>query len=357
MITEFSKILLKWYKKHARVLPWRGSKDAYVIWVSEIMLQQTRVEAVIPYYQRWMRQFPNLTTLAHATEQEALQEWEGLGYYSRARNMHEAARIIVDEYQGMLPQSRKELEKLPGIGKYTSAAIASIAFGENAAALDGNIKRVISRFFNMALPVSSPQGERELMELAQSNLPAGKAGDYNQALMDLGAMICLPKNPLCVQCPVGKNCQANHLGLQALLPNLAKRPKTPHHTVTAAVIRRDGQVLIALRPSKGLLGGMWEFPGGKKEKGETLEQCLEREIKEELGCTIQVGSALGIFNHAYTHFSITLHCFECKLKVGSPLPIEASEVRWVSPLELSNFPMGKADRMISRKIISATANG
>ena len=352
MTTEFSKKLLTWYHRNARALPWRGERDAYAVWVSEIMLQQTRVETVIPYYLRWMEQFPTVEALACASEQDVLRTWEGLGYYSRARNLHRAAGIVTREYEGRLPTSREQLEKLPGIGAYTSAAIASIAFGEDSAAVDGNVKRVLARYFNVTLPANSHQGEAELRRLAQTNLPAGRAGDYNQALMDLGATVCLPKNPLCGHCPVDTDCQANRLQLQSALPVLEKAGKIPHYTVTAGILRQNGRVLIARRPNRGLLGGMWEFPGGKKEKGETLAHCLEREIKEELGCTIETGREFGIFNHAYTHFAITLHCFECRLSDGTPRPIEASEIRWVEPADLIHFPMGKVDRLISKKIVN-----
>lgn len=351
MLTEFPINLLKWYRKNARSLPWRGKQDAYAVWVSEIMLQQTRVETVIPYYQRWMERFSTLEALASASDQDILRAWEGLGYYSRARNLHKAAGIITRVYGGRLPATAKELEKLPGIGAYTSAAIASIAFGENTAAVDGNVKRVLARYFNIALPVNSRPGEEALRNLAQCHLPAGKAGDYNQALMDLGATVCLLRNPLCVHCPLNDHCQANRLHLQATLPNLKKRPNKPHYIVTAAILRQNGQVLIARRPNRGLLGGMWEFPGGKKEKGETFAQCLEREIMEELGCAIETGKEFGVFEHAYTHFSITLHAFECRLNDGTPKPLEASEIRWIEPADLTHFPMGKVDRLISRKLM------
>lgn len=349
-MTRFTQLLLKWYSRNARSLPWRGSRDAYTVWASEIMLQQTRVETVIPYFEKWMSKYPTLQDLARADEQAVLMAWEGMGYYSRARNLHKSARIIVNDHNGQIPTSAIELQKLPGIGKYTSAAIASIAFGEDAAALDGNIKRVLSRVFNMSLPVKSPDGEKQLLDLAQVNLPSGRAGDYNQALMDLGALVCLPRSPDCQKCPVNHLCQANLLNLQSSLPNLNKKPKTPHYIVTAAVIRRKNSVLIARRPNKGLLGGMWEFPGGKVEKGETLPQCLQREIREELGCDIEVGEELGVFKHAYTHFSITLHCFESSLNGSQPKPLEASEIRWVHASELKDYPMGKVDRLISRKL-------
>src|ERR1051325_2007068 len=215
-MNRLSSKLLDWYNKNKRTLPWRGhaSRSAYAVWVSEIMLQQTRVEAVIPYFERWMRLFPDVHTLANASEQDVLNAWEGLGYYSRARNLHKAAKIVTEQYNGKIPRDLNELRKLPGIGRYTLGAIASIAFGMNVAALDGNIKRVYARIFDISIPVDSPTGEKILWQLADENLPHGQAGDYNQALMDLGATICVPKNPRCLICPVMKLCKARQNGTQ-----------------------------------------------------------------------------------------------------------------------------------------------
>jgi A/G-specific adenine glycosylase len=342
--------LLGWYDRHARRLPWRDQPTPYRVWVSEVMLQQTRVETVLPYFERWMSRFPTLADLARASEQEVLQAWEGLGYYSRARNLHRAANLVIKEYSGQIPASRDQLERLPGIGQYTAGAIASIAFGKDEPALDGNIRRVLSRIFNISVPARSPQGERELWALARETLPTGRAGDYNQALMDLGSSLCTPRAPACLLCPVAAFCEARALGIQEERPVLEAKPVIPHITVTAAVIQRDGKILIARRPSSGLLGGMWEFPGGKVEQGETLSEGLRREIQEELGISIEVGDAFGMYQHAYTHFKVTLHAFRCHLLDGEPRALEASEIRWVSPAELSEFPMGKIDRQISRRL-------
>jgi A/G-specific adenine glycosylase len=353
MLTEISRRLLEWYRLQARPLPWRGQTDPYATWVSEIMLQQTRVETVIPYYLRWMERFPTLEKLAAASEQEVLAAWEGLGYYSRARNLHSAARQVMDEYQGVIPGQPSALERLPGIGRYTAGAIASIAFGQDEAALDGNIRRVLARLFNMDEPAYSGAGQRRLWDYARQHLPPGRAGDYNQALMDLGASLCTPHSPACLVCPLADVCQAQRLGRQAELPVLKARAPVPHYTVTAAVIRRGGQVLIARRPSKGLLGGLWEFPGGKVEPGEELAAGLVREIGEELGTVIRVGEAFGVYEHAYTHFRVTLHAFISALDGPEPQPLEASELRWVYPHELAQFPMGKIDRQISRRLEKA----
>ena len=351
MTRQIAELLLAWYAKNARRLPWRENSDAYGVWISEIMLQQTRVDTVIPYYQRWMEKFPTIHELAQASEQDVLQLWEGLGYYSRARNLFKTAREVKENYGGQLPAERKNLEKLPGIGAYTAGAIASIAFGMDETALDGNIQRVLSRLFDMGLPVRSPEGKKKLQQFAENVLPAGEAGTFNQALMDLGAAICTPRSPLCSECPLSGECLAYKNSTQAERPVLEKRPVIPHYTVTAAVICRDALFLIARRPANGMLGGMWEFPGGKTEKGEDLETCLKREIREEMGVDIRINTPFGVYKHAYTHFRVTLYAFLCELNGQEPRALEADEIRWVKPPQLEDFPMGKIDRQISEKIL------
>ena len=350
MSAELAQSLLTWYGENARSLPWRDHPDPYAIWVSEIMLQQTRVDTVSPYFERWMNRFPDIASLAAAPLQDVLVLWEGLGYYSRARNLHRAAQIAAVEYGGELPRNLNELRSLPGIGRYTAAAIASMAFGIDAAALDGNIRRVLARVFDVKEPARSAESEKRLWALAEANLPAGQAGDYNQALMDLGALVCTPKSPDCKLCPLAEFCLARQSEVQEERPVRTPRPKLPHHTVAAAVIQRDGTVLIAQRPPEGLLGGLWEFPGGKLEEGESLAQALQREICEELQAEIAVGEPFGVYNHAFTHFRITLHAFCCILLNGDPYPVEASEIRWVRPEELPGYPMGKVDRQIATRL-------
>jgi A/G-specific adenine glycosylase len=317
------------------------------------MLQQTRVETVIPYFERWMQRFPSISALAFSSLQEVLVEWEGLGYYGRARNLHKAAQMVMQEYNGVLPGEARLLRKLPGVGRYSAGAIASIAFGSDEPTLDGNIRRVLARFFNVNEDARSTAGEHRLWKLAAKNLPVGHVGEYNQALMDLGASICSPKSPECKLCPLEDACQAKFLGVQEQRPVLLPKPAIPHHIVTAAVINRGDKVLIACRPLRGLLGGLWEFPGGKQQDGEDLPACLRREICEELGVEIKVGAQLGVYQHAYTHFRVTLHAFWCSLEQGEPRPIQAADVRWVSPAELSQYPMGKIDRQISQSLVSS----
>lgn len=317
------------------------------------MLQQTRIETVIPYFERWMQRFPTIATLASAPLQDVLAVWEGLGYYGRARNLHRAARVVVQEYHAALPADVRLLRKLPGIGRYTAAAIASIAFSLDEPTLDGNIRRVMARYFNVSEDARSTTGEHQLWDLAARHLPPGHAGDYNQALMDLGALVCTPKSPNCPQCPLLDGCEARALGIQDQRPVLLPRPAIPHYIVTAAVIIRGPHILITCRPPHGLLGGLWEFPGGKQMPGEDLASCLRRELNEELGVEVEVGEQLGVYRHAYTHFRVTLFAFCCSLLVGEPRPIQAADLRWVTPAELSAYPMGKIDRQISQTLVTS----
>jgi len=342
--------LLRWYDANARVLPWRSNPSPYRIWVSEVMLQQTQVETVIPYFERFMQRFSNLEALAKANQAEVLQLWEGLGYYSRARNLHKAAQLVWQKHEGQLPHTYAELLTLPGVGSYIASAIASIAFQQPFPTLDANCRRVYIRLLNLQAPLGTPALERKLKEYAEQLLPQERPGDFNQAVMELGERICTPKTPLCEQCPLQNICQAFVQSTQNSLPQRYAKPPVPHYTVTAAVITQDQQVLIAQRPANGLLGGLWEFPGGKLEPQDaSLEDCLKREIREELGLEISVEKEFGVYHHAYTHFKITLHAFLC-----APLPGQSTDslrhVRWVKPAQLTDFAMGKVDRQIARRL-------
>ncbi len=347
-LSSLQKNLLAWYDEQARPLPWRLTRDPYAIWVSEIMLQQTQVATVIPYFERWMTLFPTVEALADAPQEAVLKAWEGLGYYSRARNLHRAAQQVVATRGGRLPESAEELLQLPGIGRYTAGAIASIAFGKRAAALDGNLKRVLARLTALALPINSREGEAQLWELAEALLPAERAGDWNQALMDLGATVCLAGTPRCLLCPLRGGCEAQRRGLQHEIPHKLSRKARPHYTVTAGVIwdRAGERLLIAQRPQDKMLGGLWEFPGGKCEADESLAACLQRELREELGIEVEVGAPVTIVEHGYTHFSITLHAFHCIHAGGSPAPLGVADYRWVAPDELERFPWPRTDLQI-----------
>jgi A/G-specific adenine glycosylase len=336
--------LLSWYRKHGRNLPWRKHPDPYAVWVSEIMLQQTRVGTVIPYFERWMRRFPTVTAFARAPEREVLKAWEGLGYYSRARNLHKAAKIVVEKFDGHLPRSLDALRGLPGIGRYTAGAIASIAFGRDEPTLDGNLRRVFSRLYDLKEYADSPAGERMLWEYASRSLPRGRAGDYNQALMDLGAAICLPRDPLCDACPLSAECRARLNGTQNARPVLKPKKRAPHFIHAAVVIERRGRVLLARRPSNGLLGGMWEFPNSRVEgdPGKGLEKAIHAAYR----LRVRKKDALAVVRHAYTHFKVTVHAFRCE-PVSMP---GTPNLKWVRLRELEAYPMGKVDRRIARKL-------
>jgi A/G-specific adenine glycosylase len=342
---KFAELILEWYVRHARRLPWRDHPDPYAVWVSEIMLQQTQVATVIPYFAKWMKQFPDISTLAKSNEQEILAAWEGLGYYARARNLHKAGKVVSAQYGGVVPSTAEELMKLPGVGRYTAAAIASMAFGRDEVTLDGNIKRILARVFNISTPANTSSGEKILWELAATHLPKGRAGDYNQALMDIGATICLPRNPLCSKCPINKLCSAQREGSQDELPVIRKKTKIPTKIKTAAVILRKGKVLLVLRPSKGLLGGMWEFPAAEVDT-EPLPGLISA-IQTSYNLKVNPVSPVTIVHHSYTHFKLTEHAFLCTLKGGSHLP---ENFRWIPLNELGDYPMGKVDRRIASKL-------
>ena len=336
--------LLRWYKLNARTLPWRGHADAYAVWVSEIMLQQTRVDTVIPYFERWLARFPNVESLARAEERNVLNLWEGLGYYSRARNLHKAAKVVVEKFDGQLPRSVDALRTLPGIGRYTAGAITSMAFGLDEPVLDGNLRRVYARLFNVNSVADSPEGEKLFWKIATDNLPKGRAGDYNQALMDLGATICVPKNPRCAICPLVGECAAQKLGLQESRPVLKVKAVVPQYVQVAAVILKRGRVLLAKRPSRGLLGGLWEFPNARVT-GDPARM-LKKAIRSGTRLTVRVEAELGVIQHAYTHFKVTVHAYRCELLEMSP----DKNLKWIRLGELEDYPMGKIDRQIARKL-------
>jgi len=344
-MSELSRRLLGWYRQHGRTnMPWRDHPDSYAVWVSEIMLQQTRVETVIPYFEKWMDLFPDVGTLASASERDVLNAWEGLGYYSRARNLHRAAKIVAEKFNGGLPHDLKDLRSLPGIGRYTVGAIASIAFGMDEPTLDGNLRRVYARIFEVDESADSPEGVKILWGLAARNLPKGQAGDYNQALMDLGATICIPKNPRCLICPLLKICESRKNGTQDKHPVLKLKKRVPQYVHAAAVIINRGRVLLAQRPASGLLGGMWEFPNGRvagdpaKELGTVINASYRLKVKRL--------DALAVIQHAYTHFKVTEHAFRCSCM---SIPKDRN-LKWARLAELDDYPMGKIDRQIALKI-------
>ena len=366
-VSRLATRLVEWHGAHQRPLPWRnapaGQRDAYRVWISEVMLQQTRVETVVDYYQRWLARFPSVTALAGANLQTVLKNWEGLGYYARARNLHRAAHIIVERFAGHLPTKRSDWLSLPGIGEYTVGAILSLAYNLPEPVLDGNVKRVLARLWDIDQSIDQPAVLRSLWQLARQMVTAASAasaGACNEALMELGATVCTPQNPRCLLCPVVDNCLAAANGTQADRPIMPARKRTPHFDVAAGVIWQGApfgsRMLIAQRPHKGLLGGLWEFPGGKLEDQDVdLRDCLRREIEEELGIQIEVGAPITTIQHAYTHFRITLHVFHARHGEGEPQALACADWRWVTLAELEQYPFPVTDQKIIAVLRSEAA--
>lgn len=340
--------LLAWYAANRRDLPWRRSRDPYRIWVSEIMLQQTQVDTVIPYYDRFIRRFPDVQALAEAPEEDVIKLWEGLGYYSRARHLHQAAQQLVDRYRGRLPDRAADLAALPGVGRYTAGAVASIAYGEPVSAVDGNVVRVIARLACETESVSAPAVRRRIETLATALIPPGRASDFNQALMELGALVCAPGQPRCSACPVATWCRGLASGHPERLPAKKPRGRPTPVDVAAAWIEAEDEVFIVRRPNNGLLGGLWEFPSGEKAPGESWEGAAARAAREKGGLAVIVDRPLARVEHTFSHRRWDLRLFRCRLADrGGPAARSASAAggelgRWLAPAALCGLPLPKA---------------
>ena len=343
--------LLAWYRRHRRDLPWRRTADPYAVWVSEVMLQQTRVETARGYYERFLARYPTVTALAAAGEGEVLKAWEGMGYYSRARNLHRAARTIVGEHGGQLPGTYDGLLDLPGVGPYTAAAVSSIAFDRPHPVLDGNVTRLLCRLLRVEDDPRRAPVRARLIAAGEALMPRSRPGDFNQALMELGARVCTPASPRCGDCPLGAHCRARaELDDPSVLPVRPARRPRPHLEVAAGLIRRGNRLLLAQRPPGGMLAGLWEFPGGKREAGESLPDCLRREVREELDIDIEVERPLAVVDHDYSHRSIRLHAFAARCLGGRVRALGCAAWAWVSPGGLDSYPMPRADRKIIARL-------
>jgi len=427
ILRKLPRRLLAWYARGRRDLPWRRTRDPYRIWLAEVMLQQTRVETVIPYYERFLARFPTLAALADAPLDEVLKLWAGLGYYARARSFHAAARRIVEDHGGRVPRRLDALLALPGVGRYTAGAVLSIAYGLPTPILDGNVERILCRLFGISDNPKASATRKRLWALAEAlverassrrnpsrrfqylregtrgtprrtgprsflfdgpgapfgpaahahgsqrgavgranTLPkvlepsggeggaepsgGGGAGDFNQAMMELGATVCTPKAPACDVCPAAELCEAFRLGEQLELPRIPRKKAVPHYDVALGLVWRKDRLLIAKRPPNGLLGGLWEFPGGKREPGETLEQAAWREVLEETGLRVKVGALFLTVDHAYSHFRVTLHAFRCTSGRGTARPLGCEECRWATLAELSEYAFPAASVRIIRAL-------
>jgi A/G-specific adenine glycosylase len=352
--SDVAEAIARWYKHNHRPLPWRETHNPYAIWLSEVMLQQTQVVTVLPYYDRFLKALPTVHDLAMAPEQTVLKLWEGLGYYTRCRNLHKAARLIVEHHNGEFPKTLKEAEALPGLGKSTASAILTFAYGQAHPILDGNVKRVLSRLLNWEAPISSSLSSKALWKASLALVETcSDVYSLNQGLMELGASLCSTKNPSCLLCPVRSHCAAYAQGTVEERPVSLPKKAVPHKAIGVAVIWNEhGKLLVQQRPAEGLLGGLWEFPGGKQEADETLEETVHREIMEELALTLHVGKALKPVSHAYSHFKVTLYAYHCYLKPSKQSPVlkAAQAWQWLAPEDLNTLPFPTANRKLFEQI-------
>jgi len=349
-VTHFQTALSDWYRQHHRRLPWRETACPYRIWVSEVMLQQTQVKTVLRYYHSFLAAFPNITHLAGADPQAVLKIWEGLGYYARARNLHRAAQIVCDQHNGLVPSNPADFQKLPGVGDYIAAAVQSIAFNRPLAVVDGNVKRVLARQNQMPDPVNQSSSYQHFKTIATQLLDRTQPGQFNQAMMELGATVCRPQRPDCDNCPVQCFCLAFQKNTTDQYPRRTPSKPIPEHHIAVGVVSHNGRLLITRRSDDGLLGGLWEFPGGKVRKNETAENACIREIREEVNLQVKIVSYITQVKHAYTHFKIVMDVFHClylsgKAKLNGPVAY-----KWITSDEISNYPLPKANHKFFGRI-------
>lgn len=352
--------LPQWFALHARSLPWRcednnGNRNPYHVWLSEVMLQQTRVDQALPYFERFTEAFPTLPDLANADLDEVLLKWEGLGYYSRARNLHRAVREVVVEYGGKIPTDEDAFRSLPGVGPYTTAAVLSLAYAQPLAVLDGNVIRVLTRVFGIKEDAGKARTKNMLTDLANTLIPKESPGVFNEAIMELGATVCTPRNPDCASCPLENVCVAAQTDRVCDFPVTQKKAPVPHLDISVGVlINSRREILIQQRPEDGMLGGLWEFPGGKVESGESPADACIRELREELGLDVEIEFPLKPVKHAYSHFKITLHAFLIFVHDDTqPHHYADLPVRWISLDDLDSVAFPRANRKVIEQLYTA----
>lgn len=352
--------LVPWFAEHQRELPWRDDYAPYAVWVSEIMLQQTQMERGVAYFNRWMRRFPDVASVAAASEEEVLRLWEGLGYYSRARLLRKAAQLIMEKHGGVFPDEEEHIRALPGVGPYTAGAIASIAFGRPLPCVDANVERVVARVFDVDGPVKQEPAAGRIRALALELTPRDNAREHNQAMMELGALVCRRK-PRCRECPLARVCESLRLGVTAERPVPGKRTAITPLTVVTGILRWNGRMFVQKRRDEGVWAGLWEFPGGRAEPGESPEDAIVREFMEETAFAVRVAERLGVIRHGYTTYRLTLHCFSLEFSDGKaaqeksgrrnppspPALTAATAWRWTTPEELKLLAMPAPHRKLA----------
>ncbi len=340
--------ILSWFEANQRDLPWRRNYDPYQVWISEIMGQQTQMERVVDYFTRWMEKFPDVIAVAEASERKILKAWEGLGYYSRAKNIHRTAKLLVQKYDGRIPEEPQQLRTLPGIGPYTAAAIASIAYNKPCPLLDANVERLFARLIDLGVPVKQAPAPEILRKLAEKLLPTNNARLFNQALMEFGALVCTPRNPACTTCTLVEFCRARRRKTVEQRPMAGKKTKKIDIIMACGIIRRNDAFYIQRRLADDVWGGLWEFPGGRLKDDETPEQAVCREILEETEFSVFRLRPLATVVHHYTKYRVTLHGFTCSLRKSSETPVlhAADRYIWVPLSGLADFPFPAGHRKL-----------
>lgn len=351
--------LLQWFRSTHRDLPWRRTYNPYHVWISEIMLQQTQMDRGVTYFLRWIKRFPDVQAVATAEEQEILKYWEGLGYYARARNLHKASKMITRDFGGEVPCGYTQLLTLPGIGPYTAAAIASVAGNYDIPVIDANVTRVYARLFNIGEPVKERQVQKYIVTLAEHLLPKSQARAYNQALMDLGGLVCTPKNPRCSDCPIAESCRALHNGTVRIRPMVGKKRDIITQHKVAGLIQWKDKIFIQQRKADDVWGGLWEFPGGEISEGEGDREgdaslVIAETISADIGLSVALVKPITKIIHHYTHHKIILHCFLCTLGGDRVEPVlhSAESFRWVLSKDLEKFAFPAGPRKLLEYIRS-----
>ena len=350
-LPKLRSALKKWYGRNRRRLPWRESPSPYRIWVSEVMLQQTQISTAIPYYQRFISAYKDVHQLAGAHLDDVLKIWEGLGYYARARNLHRAAQIVSGSMGGHIPDQYEDFRSLPGVGEYIASAVLSIAFDQPYAVVDGNVKRVLARVFHISAPVNRSSSHAIFKRFADALLERSDPGTFNQALMELGALVCRPKRPVCGSCPLRRHCLAFTKGKVDQYPRRVKPKRTPVKHVVAGVIFRNRKVLLTRRPTDGFLGGLWEFPSGTVLDGESTSQACIRIMKHQLNLDVQILGYLTQVKHAYSHFKIIMDVFQCRSSKGRVILREGAGFKWIPPNRLRDYPIHTANQKFLNRIV------